>query len=68
MQPIAYTFKKGNKIRFSIKSSSKFVAFPNSNTGENTYEDPKETVVKQSVYHTKEYPSHVKLPVLSSKK
>lgn len=64
MQPIAYTFKKGNKIRFSITSSSKFVAFPNSNTGKNPYEDPKNVVVKQSVYHTKEYPSHVKLPVL----
>ena len=64
MEPIAYTFKKGNKIRFSITSSSKFVAFPNSNTGKNPYEDPDELVVTQSIFHTEEYPSHVKLPVI----
>ena len=64
MEPIAYTFKKGSKIRFSITSSSKFVAFPNSNTGKNPYEDPEELVVTQSIFHTEEYPSHVKLPVI----
>ncbi|MBO9129360.1 CocE/NonD family hydrolase [Bacillus sp. 165] len=64
MQNIAHTFKKGHRIRFTITSSSKFVAFPNTNTGENPYDEPAPLVVTQKVYHTKEYPSCVMLPVL----
>lgn len=64
MQNIAHTFPKGHRIRFSITSSSKFVAFPNNNTGENPYEESEPIVVTQSVFHDSKYPSHVKLPVL----
>ncbi|MBP3039068.1 CocE/NonD family hydrolase [Bacillaceae bacterium Marseille-Q3522] len=61
----AHTYQKGHRIRFSITSSSKFVAFPNNNTGKNPYEDDEAIIVKQSIYHSKNYPSHVKLPVLT---
>ncbi|RLQ92395.1 CocE/NonD family hydrolase [Falsibacillus albus] len=64
LQNIAHTFKEGHQIRFSITSSSKFVAFPNTNTGENPYEEPVPTPVVQQVYHNEKFPSHIKLPVL----
>ena len=65
MPNIAYTFAAGHRIRFTITSSSKFVAFPNTNTGLNPYDDPAPLIVKQTIYHSPSYPSHVKLPVLS---
>ncbi|MBS4175575.1 CocE/NonD family hydrolase [Bacillus sp. FJAT-49736] len=64
MQNLAHTFRKGHRIRFSITSSSKFVAFPNTNTGANPYEETESVIVTQSIYHDKKYPSHLKLPVL----
>ncbi|MFC5450852.1 CocE/NonD family hydrolase [Paenibacillus aestuarii] len=64
MQNIAHTFRQGHRIRFTVTSSSKMVAFPNTNTGLNPYEDPKPVIVRQTVYHSSEYPSHVKLPIL----
>lgn len=64
MQNIAHTFKKGHRIRFSITSSSKYVAFPNTNTGKNPYDDTEPLIVTQTIYHDKKYPSHIKLPVL----
>ncbi|MBB2482248.1 CocE/NonD family hydrolase [Bacillus sp. APMAM] len=67
MQNIAHTFPKGHRIRFSITSSSKFVAFPNNNTGGNPYEESEQLVVTQSVFHDSKYPSHVKMPVLYGK-
>ncbi|MNP67249.1 Cocaine esterase [compost metagenome] len=64
MPNIAHRFAVGHRIRFSITSSSKFVAFPNTNTGSNPYEDSEVITVLQTVYHNREYPSHVKLPVV----
>lgn len=64
MQNIAHTFAAGHRIRFSVTSSSKFVSFPNTNTGNNPYEDTDSIAVQQTVYHDSKYPSHVKLPVL----
>ncbi len=65
MQNIAHTFKKGHRIRFSITSSSKYVAFPNPNTGHHPYHDSEALIVKQSIFHNENCQSHVKLPVLS---
>lgn len=48
----------------TVTSSSKFVAFPNTNTGNNPYADEEPVIVRQTVYHNREYPSHIKLPVL----
>ncbi|MCR2820078.1 CocE/NonD family hydrolase [Lederbergia panacisoli] len=64
LQNIGHTFKKGHKIRFSITSSSKFVAFPNPNTGAGPYEESEAIIAKQQIFHSADYPSHVKLPVL----
>lgn len=59
-----YVFKKGHKIRIDITSSNYMEFFPNTNTGINPYEDPKPVVAVNKIYHGKEYPSHVKLPIL----
>ena len=57
-------FKKGHKIRIDISSSELMEAFPNTNTGIDPYTDPKPIKATQTIYHGREYPSHVKLPVL----
>jgi putative CocE/NonD family hydrolase len=64
MQNIAHTFVAGHRVRFSITSSSKFVSFPNTNTGNNPYDDTESITVQQTLYHNNKYPSHVKLPVI----
>jgi hypothetical protein len=67
MQNIAHRFSKGHRVRFSITSSSKYIAFPNTNTGGNPYDEMEPMVVTQSIYHDQKHPSHVKLPVLYGK-
>ncbi|QAY65898.1 CocE/NonD family hydrolase [Paenibacillus protaetiae] len=64
MPNIAHRFAAGHRIRFSVTSSSKFVAFPNSNTGLNPYDDPEPVPATQTIYHSEQYPSCVLLPVL----
>ncbi|ASA23719.1 CocE/NonD family hydrolase [Paenibacillus donghaensis] len=64
MPNIAHRFAAGNRIRFTVTSSSKNVAFPNTNTGNNPYEDTEPLTVQQTLYHNSQYPSHVKLPVI----
>lgn len=66
MPNIAHQFPVGHRIRFSITSSSKFVAFPNSNTGLNPYDDPEPILATQTIHHSEQYPSHVLLPVLGA--
>jgi putative CocE/NonD family hydrolase len=65
MQNIAHTFPVGHRLRFTVTSSSKMIAFPNTNTGLNPYEDPQPVVVTQKIYHSETYPSHVNLPILA---
>ena len=57
-------FKKGHKIRIDISSSELMESFPNTNTGIDPYTDPAPIKATQTIYHGKDYPSHVKLPVL----
>ena len=57
-------FKKGHKIRVDISSSELMESFPNTNTGIDPYTDPAPIKATQTIYHGKDYPSHVKLPVL----
>lgn len=64
LQNIAHTFPAGHRIRVTVTSSSKFVAFPNTNTGNDPYADEEPLIVRQTVCHNREYPSHIKLPVL----
>ncbi|WP_162551069.1 CocE/NonD family hydrolase [Paenibacillus tepidiphilus] len=65
LQNIAHRFAAGHRIRVTVTSSSKFVSFPNTNTGNNPYEDDEPVAVRQTIYHNTEYPSHIKLPVIS---
>ena len=57
-------FMKGHQIRLEI-SSSNFPRFDrNTNTGEEIGSDADFVSALQQVFHTAEYPSHVKLPVV----
>ncbi|MNO44495.1 Cocaine esterase [compost metagenome] len=64
LQNIAHTFAEGHRIRVTVTSSSKFVSFPNTNTGNDPYEDTEAIIVQQTIYHDHSYPSHIKLPVI----
>lgn len=64
MAKIANVFKKGHRIRVTITSGAKNLAFPNHNTGNNPCEDIEMITVEQRIYHDKKYPSHVKLPII----
>ena len=57
-------FKKGHRIRLEV-SSSNFPRFDrNANTGEPIGTDAGFVSALQTVYHTREYPSHVMLPIV----
>ena len=57
-------FKQGHRIRVEI-SSSNFPRFDrNTNTGEAIGSDAGFVSALQTVYHTPEYPSHIKLPIV----
>jgi putative CocE/NonD family hydrolase len=61
---VANHFKKGHRIRVDI-SSSNFPFFDiNPNTGERPGYQTHEVVANNTVYHDKDHPSHVNLPVL----
>ncbi|MNC01070.1 Cocaine esterase [compost metagenome] len=64
LQNIAHTFAAGHRIRFTVTSSSKFVAFPNTNTGNDPYEDTEAVIVHQTICHNLKHPSHILLPVI----
>ena len=57
-------FKKGHRIRLEV-SSSNFPRFDrNTNTGEEIGADSGVVVALQTVHHTRDYPSHVTLPIV----
>ena len=57
-------FRKGHRIRLEI-SSSNFPRFDrNLNTGHDLGLDAEMRQAKQTVYHAREYPSHILLPVI----
>ncbi len=57
-------FKKGHQIRLEI-SSSNFPRFDrNTNSGEEIGSDSRLIPALQTVHHSAEYPSHVKLPIV----
>lgn len=59
-------FLKGHRIRLEI-SSSNFPRFDrNPNTGSTFAADGEMVVAEQTIYHSKEYPSHLVLPVIPS--
>jgi uncharacterized protein len=61
---VANRFKKGHRIRLDI-SSSNFPFFDvNSNTGERPGYQTHMAIAMNTVYHDRDHPSHVNLPIL----
>ncbi len=57
-------FKKGERIRIEV-SSSNFPRFDrNMNTGGNNYDEKEGVIANNKIYHTAQYPSQVRLPVV----
>ena len=57
-------FARGHIIRLQV-SSSNFPMFErNLNTGGNNYDETKWIVAENTIYHSKEYPSHIILPII----
>jgi putative CocE/NonD family hydrolase len=57
-------FEKGHSIRIEV-SSSNFPRFVrNLNTGGNNYDEKEGVIARNSIHHSKEYPSVVKLPIV----
>jgi hypothetical protein len=64
LEPTAYVFKVGHRIRLDI-SSSDFPNFDrNHNTGANYYEDKHLVSAKQTIFHDITYPSKITLPIV----
>jgi putative CocE/NonD family hydrolase len=56
-------FEKGHRIRIEV-SSSNFPRFDrNLNTGGNNYDESVGVTAKNTIHHSKEYPSSISLPV-----
>lgn len=59
-------FKKGHRIRVEI-SSSNFPRFArNLNTGGNNYDESEGVVANNSVHHSTQYPSQIRLPIIKN--
>lgn len=61
---IAWTIKKGHRIRLQITSGAENFIFPNPNTGNNFFEDTEANICANTVYNGGAYASHITLPVL----
>jgi len=61
-------FKKGHRIRVQV-SSSDFPLFErNLNTGGNNYDEKEWVVAENTIHHTKDFPSHIVLPIIPERK
>jgi putative CocE/NonD family hydrolase len=57
-------FRAGHRIRLEV-SSSNFPRFDrNLNTGGNNYDESKGVIARNSVHHSKQYPSHITVTVV----
>jgi len=57
-------FEKGHRIRIEV-SSSNFPRFArNLNTGGNNYDESEGIVAHNTIHHSKEYPSQIRLPIV----
>jgi putative CocE/NonD family hydrolase len=64
MQSTAHFFGPGHRLRVEV-SSSNFPRFDrNLNTGGNNYDETEWVVARNQVHHSKEFPSHLLLPVI----
>lgn len=60
-------FLPGHRITLEISSSSFPHYLPNPNTGESLIESDRMIKAKQTIYHNKQYPSHLILPIVPAK-
>jgi len=68
MSGISNLFRKGHCIRVDIVSSSFPEVDRNHNTGDPVGCGTETVVAEQTIYHSRSYPSHINLPVISEKK
>jgi hypothetical protein len=64
MYPISNLFKKGHRIRLALTSSSFPKWYPNGNTGKEIDEDWPVVVATNTIYHDRERPSRLVLPII----
>ncbi len=60
---IGYAFLPGHRLRIDLSSSASPAVAPNPNTGNPVAGDTTAVVAHQSIYHDREHPSHLILPV-----
>lgn len=61
---LAHTFLPGHRVRIEISSSAFPFIAPNQNTGNPIPTDTEWSVAHQTVYHDRDHPSHVTLPIM----
>jgi len=66
MNYTANQFKKGHRIRLEISSSAFPTFLKNQNTGNDIGTDRESIIARQKIYHNKEYPSYLELPILKN--
>jgi putative CocE/NonD family hydrolase len=64
--PMAIVFRKGHQIRVHVTSSCFPLWDRNPNTGNPIGMDAEVQVAEQTIYHDREYPSHIVLPVVGA--
>lgn len=60
----SYLFKPGHKIRVQVSSSNFPMYDRNLNTGGNNYDETKWVIARNTIHHSKKYPSHIILPII----
>lgn len=64
LYPTSNLFQQGQRIRLDI-SSSNFPRFDiNPNTGEPLGQEQRKVVAENTIYHDREHPSHIVLPIV----
>ncbi len=64
MWATSHQFGRGHRLRLDVTSSAYPSYAPNFNTGESTWEETEPIKATQTIYHSKEFPSRLVLPVL----
>lgn len=64
LRDMAHTFLPGHRVRIEISSSASPFIVVNQNTGNPIATDTEWRVARQTVHHSREYPSHVALPLM----
>ena len=67
LYPISNLFKEGHRIRIVLSSSSFPKWYPNGNTGREIDDDIPGVVATNTIYHDREHPSRVVLPIIPTR-